>query len=133
MRPQSAARSASVQRCTMLSLRGLQRVGPPLLRSLAVPHITPSARHYSVITCVATPEAPRKPKSNHHLHLASFASSAAPAAGVGIPYAQLSVGEHGVHYSCMQSNHPASGLDQVAATCTAVTVSLRRGTLSGPS
>lgn len=77
---------------------GLQRAVPSLLRSIHCPPAAaayrgPSVRRYAVITNVATPEAPQKPKKDDSQQHASFASSAGAAAGVGVPYTQLSVGE----------------------------------------
>ncbi|EFN59205.1 hypothetical protein CHLNCDRAFT_138139 [Chlorella variabilis] len=76
---------------------GLQRAVPSLLRSIHCPPAAaayrgPSVRRYAVITNVATPEAPQKPKKDDSQQHASFASSAGAAAGVGVPYTQLSVG-----------------------------------------
>lgn len=79
---------------TMLSRAAQLNRAVPALVGLCRPHLAaavarapPPARRFSVITNVATPEAPQKKGGEGQA--ASFASSAAAA---GIPYAQLTIG-----------------------------------------
>lgn len=77
------ARAAALNRAVPALVRG---VSPHLL---AAPRASPAPRRFaSVITAVATPEAPQKKAAD--AQAASFASAAVSA---GIPYAKMTVGE----------------------------------------